>query len=71
MSNAPVEEVASSARTFRQAIGTLGLDPKSPIMPFAIFSLPAAPGAKVTDRGIWDADKKALISLFPEQKREG
>ena len=66
MSNAPIEEIACSAKAFRQAIGTLGLDPKSPILPFAIFSLPAAPGAKVTDRGIWDADKKTLVPLFPE-----
>jgi adenine deaminase len=65
MSNVPIEEIAESARAFRQAIGALGLDPASPILPFAVFSLPAAPGAKVTDRGIWDADNKALVSLFP------
>jgi adenine deaminase len=65
LSNAPIEEIARSARAFRRAIGELGLDPNSPILPFAIFSLPAAPGAKVTDRGIWDADRKALVPIFP------
>jgi adenine deaminase len=69
MSNAPVDEIANSARVFRDAIGALGLDPNNPIMPFAVFSLPASPGAKVTDRGIWDAEKKALVSLFPGQER--
>jgi adenine deaminase len=69
MSNAPVDEIANSARVFRDAIGALGLDPNNPIMPFAVFSLPASPGAKVTDRGIWDAEKKALVPLFPGQER--
>ena len=71
LSNAPIEEITGSARAFRRAIGDLGLDPNSPILPFAIFSLPAAPGAKVTDRGIWDADRKALVPIFPEQEPEG
>jgi adenine deaminase len=70
MSDASVEEIAGSAKAFRQAIGSLGLDPESPILPFAIFSLPVAPGAKVTDRGIWDADKGALVSLFVEGDRD-
>lgn len=65
LSNTSIEEIAGSARAFRRAIGELGLDPNSPILPFAIFSLPAAPGAKVTDRGIWDADRKALVPIFP------
>lgn len=64
MTTGTVAEVSPQAAAFREAIGRLGLDPKSPILPFAAFSLPAAPGAKVTDQGIWDSDKKALVSLF-------
>lgn len=59
-----VAEVARSAKAFRQAIGSLGLDPTNPILPFAIFSLPAAPGAKVTDLGLWDCQKKQIVPLF-------
>jgi len=64
MTMGTVAEAAPQAAAFRNAIGRLGLDPKSPIMPFAAFSLPAGPGAKVTDQGIWDSDKKILVSLF-------
>jgi len=64
MTTGSVEAVAPQAAAFRKAIGSLGLDPKSPILPFAVFSLPVGPGAKVTDQGIWDADKKALVPLF-------
>ena len=64
MTTGPVEEIAPQAAAFRKAIGSLGLDPKSPILPFAVFSLPAGPGAKVTDQGIWDADQQALVPLF-------
>jgi len=59
-----VDDMAVRARAFRQAIGALGLDPKSPILPFAIFSLPAGPGDKVTDRGIWDSAQKRLVELL-------
>jgi adenine deaminase len=64
MSTGPAEPMAQGARAFREAIGSLGLDPKSPILPFAIFSLPAGPGAKVTDCGIWDAEGQKLVPLF-------
>ena len=64
MSQDSVESMAPLAKAFRKAIGTLGLDPKSPILPFAVFSLPAGPGSKVTDLGIWDVDKKILVPLF-------
>lgn len=64
MTTDSVAEVAPQAEAFRKAIGSLGLDPKSPILPFAAFSLPAGPGVKVTDKGIWDGDKQMMVSLF-------
>jgi adenine deaminase len=64
MSQEPVEVMAQQAKDFRQAIGELGLDPKSPILPFAVFSLPAGPGDKVTDRGIWDSTKHRFVELL-------
>lgn len=64
MTDSTVTEIAGLAQEFRKAIGRLGLDPKSSILPFAIFSLPAGPGAKVTDRGIWDGNRKQLVLLF-------
>jgi adenine deaminase len=59
----------AAARAFREAIAACGLDPHKPIMPFAIFSLSAALGAKVTDRGIWDPEKRTLVPLFPHSRR--
>jgi adenine deaminase len=64
MADETVETMALQASAFRRAIGELGLDPKSPILPFAIFSLPAGPGDKITDRGIWCAQKRALVELL-------
>lgn len=64
MTTGPVEAIAPRAADFRKAIGSLGLDPKSPILPFAVFSLPAGPGAKVTDQGIWDDVEQTLVPLF-------
>jgi adenine deaminase len=64
MTTGSVAAVAPQAAAFRKAIGSLGLDPKSPILPFAVFSLPVGPGAKVTDQGLWDANKKTLVPLF-------
>jgi adenine deaminase len=64
MTDRPIAEIAAGAAEFRQAIGALGLDPASPILPFAVFSLPAGPGAKVTDRGIWDGKNGKLVKLM-------
>lgn len=64
MTENSVVEIAQDAKEFRKAITTLGLDPTNPILPFAIFSLPAAPGAKVTDLGIWDNNQKQIVPLF-------
>jgi len=64
MSPAPLEEISKSAEEFRHALEILGLDPKSPIFPFVIFSLPVVPGAKVTDLGLWDDKKGELVPLF-------
>jgi adenine deaminase len=64
MTTGPIQEVAAKAHAFRQAIASLGLDPKSPILPFAAFTLPAGPGAKVTDLGLWDSERKAFVPLL-------
>jgi adenine deaminase len=64
MTTGPVSEVAARTAAFRQAIGSLGLDPTSPIMPFLVFTLPAGPGAKVTDLGLWDDRTKEFVTLL-------
>ncbi|MFX0209168.1 MAG: adenine deaminase C-terminal domain-containing protein, partial [Candidatus Hodarchaeota archaeon] len=64
MSNTSLKELCKSAERFRNALDKLGLDPSNPIMPFALFSLPAVPGAKVTDLGIWDDKQKKLVPIF-------
>jgi adenine deaminase len=63
MTDRPLSEIAAGAAEFRKAIGSLGLDPASPILPFAVFSLPAGPGAKITDRGIWDGNNQKLVTV--------
>lgn len=68
MSTASLKELCQSAERFRNALDKLGLDPSNPIMPFALFSLPAVPGAKVTDLGIWDDRQKKLVPIFVEDK---
>ncbi|MBN1439357.1 MAG: hypothetical protein JW929_08115 [Anaerolineales bacterium] len=57
------EKNAAGAAELRRAIGALGLDPAGRILPFAVFSLPAGPGAKVTDRGIWAGRNGKLVTL--------
>ncbi len=64
MTTAPTDALVRDVRAFRNAIAELGLDPENPILPFAVFSLPAAPGDKVTDLGLWDAKAQALVPLF-------
>lgn len=64
MSTESVEVMAGQSKAFREAIASLGLDPKGPILHFAVLFLPAGPGAKVTDRGIWDATQQSLVPLF-------
>ena len=64
MTNRPLAEIAAGAAEFRKAIGSLGLDPASPILPFAVFSLPAGPGAKITDRGIWDGTNQKMVTVL-------
>ncbi len=64
MSNKPLTEIAKSANSFRNALARLKLDPENPIYPFALFSLPAAPGGKVTDLGLWDDSQKKMLPLF-------
>lgn len=68
MTTSTVADMAPQAAAFRKAIGSLGLDPASPIMPFAVFSLPAVPGVKVTDQGLWDDERQALVSLFVSEE---
>ncbi|MFW9905473.1 MAG: adenine deaminase C-terminal domain-containing protein [Candidatus Thorarchaeota archaeon] len=64
MSTAPIEELCKSAEQFRNALDNLGLDPSNPIMPFALFSLPAVPGAKLTDLGLWDDKQKKIVPIY-------
>ena len=64
MTTGSAQDAGAKAHAFRQAIGSLGLDTKMPIMAFAAFTLPAGPGAKVTDLGLWDSERKAFVPLL-------
>ena len=64
MTTGTAQEAGAKAHAFRLAIASLGLDSKMPIMAFAAFTLPAGPGAKVTDLGLWDSERKAFVPLL-------
>ncbi len=64
MTSGSVAEIGEKVKVFRSAIASLGLDPGNPIFPFAIFTLPAMPGPKITDLGLWDGDNGRLVTLF-------
>ncbi len=68
MTDRPIEQIIRDANNFRNALGTIGLNPKTPIIPFAVFSLPAVPGPKLTDKGFWDDQQQKLISPFVTQQ---
>ncbi len=64
MTTGSVEEIGKKVKLFRAAIASLGLDPGNPIFPFAIFTLPAMPGPKITDLGLWDGDQGKIVSVI-------
>lgn len=64
MSSSSITQISGSISKYRNALDLLGLDSSNPLFHFVIFSLPSIPGPKVTDLGLWDDDKRKLVSLF-------
>jgi len=66
MSDRPLEDVASSARTLDAAAERLGCGLPSPFMTLSFLALPVIPHLKLTDRGLVDVDSFRIVPLFEE-----
>ncbi len=61
MSRAPFEEVRSGLEALRAAARSLGVRLDEPLLQLAFVALPVIPHLKITDRGMVDVDRFALI----------
>jgi len=62
MSLAPFEEVARSLATLKQLVRDLGCPLPEPFLQLAFLPLPVIPHLRITDRGLVDVDRFALIA---------
>ncbi|QGX99893.1 adenine deaminase [Roseovarius faecimaris] len=61
MSEAPFEEVQSALLALREAAVALGVTLEEPFLQLAFLALPVIPHLKITDRGLVDVDRFALL----------
>ena len=61
MSDRPFEEVELKLRTLRQAVKALGTRLHEPFLQMAFLALPVIPHLRITDKGLVDVDKFALV----------
>ncbi|MCB9948219.1 MAG: adenine deaminase [Rhodospirillaceae bacterium] len=62
MSDRPVEEVCRHLAALRAAGAALGCRMAEPFLALAFLALPVIPHLKITDRGLVDVDRQALIA---------
>lgn len=62
MSDRPYEELIAPLRALRDAARSLGVTLKEPFLQVAFLPLPVIPHLKISDRGMVDVDRFALIS---------
>ncbi len=61
MSDRPFEEVEQGLRALRAAVSDLGTTLHEPFLQMAFLPLPVIPHLRITDRGLVDVDKFALV----------
>jgi adenine deaminase len=61
MSDRPFEEVEHGLRALRQAVTELGTKLHEPFLQMAFLALPVIPHLRITDKGLVDVDKFALV----------
>lgn len=66
MSDRPLAEVVARARSLRKAARDLGCALEDPFMALSFLALPVIPELRVTDRGLVDVKRAALVSLFAD-----
>ena len=62
MSDEPFDAVGRKLRTLRQAVRALGCPLAEAFLQLAFLPLPVIPHLKITDRGLVDVDRLALIA---------
>jgi adenine deaminase len=70
MSLDPFEAVCSSLHELRDAAKSLGCSLPEPFLQVAFLALPVIPHLKITDRGLFDVDRFALVA-FPSSPHSG
>lgn len=66
MSEADATEVAEKLVVFREAEKRLGIRDYGPTILITFLALPVLPHARITDRGLFDVDRRRLVPLFVE-----
>lgn len=64
MSDAPLETVRDQVRSLTEAARSLGCRLSDPLMTMSFLALPVIPALKLTDRGLVDVEKFAIVPLF-------
>ena len=67
MSEEPLEKVREGNEALAKAAADLGCRLRDPMMAMAFLALPVIPTLKLTDKGLVDVEKFALVSLFGEE----
>lgn len=70
LSEAPIEILGKEAATFKSALTALGYKQDNPIMSMTTLGLPVSPSLKVTDRGIIDVKRMAVIPFIKSVKKQ-
>ena len=66
MSEEPMEVIGSQLREVQLALRRLGYRHYEPVMSLCTLSLPVSPALKITDKGLVDVAKGAVVPLFCE-----
>jgi adenine deaminase len=61
MSDRPFEEVEQGLRRLRSAVAAMGTTLHEPFLQMAFLALPVIPHLRITDKGLVDVDRFALV----------
>ena len=65
LSDKSVTYAGTQLEAVRSAMKSLGYQHYNPIMSFGVLTLTVSPALKITDKGLIDVTKSAVVSLFP------
>jgi adenine deaminase len=65
-----VAEVAARVRELRRAAHGLGARLSDPFMAMSFLALEVIPALKITDKGLVDVERFAVVPLFPSHPHE-